>query len=108
MPLFIIEQDPLSWVRGSDVVIVDPPRKGLDPSLLEALRNISTIERKAESSFERLDHSVVLIMLNLEAYTLTLWTVINSLQCVATSVHAQMTKMKRDHGFYVRGKLQFR
>ncbi|GMN57534.1 hypothetical protein TIFTF001_026643 [Ficus carica] len=45
-------KDPLSWVRGSDVVIVDPPRKGLDPSLLEALQNISTIERKAESSFE--------------------------------------------------------
>ncbi|EXC31331.1 hypothetical protein L484_017611 [Morus notabilis] len=45
-------KEPLSWVRGSDVVVVDPPRKGLDPSLLEALCNISSIKHKAESSFE--------------------------------------------------------
>ncbi|PKA54892.1 hypothetical protein AXF42_Ash000727 [Apostasia shenzhenica] len=33
--------DPLHWLKGSDVVIVDPPRKGLDQSLLDALRVIS-------------------------------------------------------------------
>ena len=41
---------------GSDVVVVDPPRKGLDPSLVDALHNISSMERKADSSPERLDH----------------------------------------------------
>ncbi|KAL5973036.1 hypothetical protein ACLOJK_039843 [Asimina triloba] len=30
--------DPLYWLAGSDVVVVDPPRKGLHPSLLDALR----------------------------------------------------------------------
>ncbi|PON61324.1 RNA methyltransferase [Parasponia andersonii] len=45
-------KEPLSWVRGSDVVVVDPPRKGLDPSLLEALRNISSIKHKAVTSFQ--------------------------------------------------------
>ncbi|PSR87487.1 RNA methyltransferase, RsmD protein [Actinidia chinensis var. chinensis] len=39
----------LSWLVGSDVVLVDPPRKGLDPSLLNALRTIPTMESKAKS-----------------------------------------------------------
>ncbi|KAM7506503.1 hypothetical protein LguiA_016956 [Lonicera macranthoides] len=41
--------EPLSWLVGSDVVVVDPPRKGLDPSLLHALRTISSVEQKAKS-----------------------------------------------------------
>ncbi|KAL9683218.1 hypothetical protein QQ045_015037 [Rhodiola kirilowii] len=41
--------EPLSWLVGSDVAIVDPPRKGLDPSLIDALRNISSLERKPKS-----------------------------------------------------------
>lgn len=53
--LLIIIQEPLTWVRGSDVVVVDPPRKGLDPSLLEALQNISSIKHKAESPYHRFD-----------------------------------------------------
>ncbi|XP_030484556.2 uncharacterized protein LOC115701010 [Cannabis sativa] len=43
-------KDPVTWVRGSDVIIVDPPRKGLDPSLIEILQNISSIKHKPESS----------------------------------------------------------
>ncbi|XP_028051966.1 uncharacterized protein LOC114256493 isoform X1 [Camellia sinensis] len=42
--------DPLSWLVGSDVVVVDPPRKGLDPSLLNALRTIPSVERKFKPS----------------------------------------------------------
>ena len=38
---------------GSDVVVIDPPRKGLDASLIDALKNISSVERKAFSSSER-------------------------------------------------------
>ncbi|KAI3919575.1 hypothetical protein MKX01_018398 [Papaver californicum] len=41
--------DPLSWLEGSDVVVVDPPRKGLDPTLVETLRNLFHYERKAKS-----------------------------------------------------------
>ncbi|KAF5746937.1 hypothetical protein HS088_TW06G01113 [Tripterygium wilfordii] len=44
--------EPLSWLMGSDVVVVDPPRKGLDPSLIDALRDLSSVERKAKSSSE--------------------------------------------------------
>ncbi|GKC51336.1 uncharacterized RNA methyltransferase [Tanacetum coccineum] len=39
--------DPLSWLVGSDVLVVDPPRKGLDPALIGALRVIKQAERKA-------------------------------------------------------------
>lgn len=41
------------WIAGSDVVVIDPPRKGLDVSLIDALKNISSIERKVLSSSER-------------------------------------------------------
>lgn len=41
---------------GSDVLVVDPPRKGLDASLVDALRSISSAEYKAKSSSERLDY----------------------------------------------------
>ncbi|PKU70113.1 hypothetical protein MA16_Dca027576 [Dendrobium catenatum] len=34
-------QEPLHWLKGSNVVIVDPPRKGVEQSLLDALRAIS-------------------------------------------------------------------
>lgn len=33
--------EPLHWLEGSDVVVVDPPRKGLHPSLSEALLAVS-------------------------------------------------------------------
>lgn len=44
--------EPLSWLMGSEVVVVDPPRKGLDASLLDVLRTISSLERKAKSAPE--------------------------------------------------------
>lgn len=31
---------------GSDVIVVDPPRKGLDPSLLIALQSVSFMKIK--------------------------------------------------------------
>ncbi|KAK6928513.1 hypothetical protein RJ641_007104, partial [Dillenia turbinata] len=49
--------EPLSWLVGSDVVVVDPPRKGLDQSLLGALQTISMAEHKSklvESSFAKI------------------------------------------------------
>ncbi|KAG4951242.1 hypothetical protein JHK82_044153 [Glycine max] len=42
--------EPFLWLLGSDVVVIDPPRKGLDASLIDALKNISSVERKAFSS----------------------------------------------------------
>ncbi|KAL3644045.1 hypothetical protein CASFOL_011977 [Castilleja foliolosa] len=39
-------KEPLSWLIGSDVVVVDPPRKGLDLSLLNALQNVSFMKTK--------------------------------------------------------------
>jgi hypothetical protein len=44
---------------GSDVIVVDPPRKGLDTSLVDALQNI-TVKLKAKSSSERLEYFVVI------------------------------------------------
>ncbi|KAL6586378.1 hypothetical protein OROMI_001366 [Orobanche minor] len=38
-------KEPLSWLIGSDVV-VDPPRKGLDPPLLTALESVASINIK--------------------------------------------------------------
>ncbi|XP_012070524.1 uncharacterized RNA methyltransferase pc1998 isoform X2 [Jatropha curcas] len=49
--------EPLSWLMGSEVVVVDPPRKGLDSSVVDALRAISSMERKAKSLSE--SHSKV-------------------------------------------------
>ncbi|XP_057437502.1 uncharacterized protein LOC130729693 isoform X2 [Lotus japonicus] len=46
-------KEPLLWLVGSDVVVIDPPRKGLDVSLIDALKDISSIERKVLSSPER-------------------------------------------------------
>ncbi|KAF5190660.1 23S rRNA (uracil-C(5))-methyltransferase RlmCD [Thalictrum thalictroides] len=46
--------EPFSWLVGSDVIVVDPPRKGLDPSLVDALQNLKSYKLKAkafESSF---------------------------------------------------------
>lgn len=40
-------QEPVHWLEGSSVVIVDPPRKGLHPSVITALQKISLSERKA-------------------------------------------------------------
>lgn len=39
-------KEPLSWLLGSDVVIVDPPRKGLDSSLVSALQSLSVMKLK--------------------------------------------------------------
>lgn len=47
----LILQDPLSWLVGSDVIVVDPPRKGLDASLIDALRTISS--HKVKPSLKR-------------------------------------------------------
>lgn len=43
---------PTSWLVGSDVVIVDPPRKGLDNSLIDALRALSSMKGKARALSE--------------------------------------------------------
>ncbi|OIT04676.1 hypothetical protein A4A49_05359 [Nicotiana attenuata] len=43
-------KEPTSWLLGSDVVVVDPPRKGLDPSLVKELRHISALELRTNSS----------------------------------------------------------
>lgn len=40
-------EKPLSWLVGSDVVVVDPPRKGLDSSLIGALQYISSHKVKS-------------------------------------------------------------
>ncbi|CAJ1946629.1 unnamed protein product [Sphenostylis stenocarpa] len=50
-------KDPFLWLVGSDVVVIDPPRKGLDASLIDALKNISSVERKALSSSESTNSS---------------------------------------------------
>ncbi|XP_022928300.1 uncharacterized protein LOC111435166 [Cucurbita moschata] len=42
-------KDPLTWIVGSDVVVVDPPRKGLDASLADTLRDIASLKRKVKS-----------------------------------------------------------
>ncbi|KAL6325666.1 hypothetical protein AAG906_023511 [Vitis piasezkii] len=41
---------PLSWLLGSDVVVVDPPRNGLDPYLVDALQTISFAEKRTKST----------------------------------------------------------
>ncbi|KAK3033473.1 hypothetical protein RJ639_033077 [Escallonia herrerae] len=41
--------DPISWFWGSDVIVVDPPRKGLDPNLVDALCKISALKRSGKS-----------------------------------------------------------
>lgn len=52
MQMLQSQQEPRSWIVGSDVIVVDPPRKGLDPSLVDALQSIPRMELKAKSSFE--------------------------------------------------------
>ncbi|KAI3708652.1 hypothetical protein L2E82_37966 [Cichorium intybus] len=42
-----LAMEPLSWLVGSEVLVVDPPRKGLDPSLISALQAIKSAEHKA-------------------------------------------------------------
>ncbi|GAB4847962.1 hypothetical protein Ancab_027024 [Ancistrocladus abbreviatus] len=42
--------EPFTWLMGSDVVVVDPPRKGLDPSLADALQSIPSLEHTAQTS----------------------------------------------------------
>ncbi|KAH9298880.1 hypothetical protein KI387_030562, partial [Taxus chinensis] len=32
-----VSKGPIQWLEGSDVVVVDPPRKGLDASIIDAL-----------------------------------------------------------------------
>lgn len=45
--------EPTSWLLGSDVVVVDPPRKGLDPSLVKELRHISAVELRTSQRPEK-------------------------------------------------------
>ncbi|KAK1272330.1 hypothetical protein QJS04_geneDACA012650 [Acorus gramineus] len=42
--------EPLHWLEGSDVIVVDPPRKGLDQSVIFALQNLVSSERKAANA----------------------------------------------------------
>ncbi|KAG7558919.1 S-adenosyl-L-methionine-dependent methyltransferase [Arabidopsis thaliana x Arabidopsis arenosa] len=42
--------NPLSWIIGSDVVVVDPPRRGLDASLRQMLESVPSIEKRMRSS----------------------------------------------------------
>ncbi|WOK94490.1 hypothetical protein Cni_G03192 [Canna indica] len=44
--------EPLHWLKGSDVVVVDPPRKGLHPSLIDALRKVALTELKSNQAPE--------------------------------------------------------
>uniref|UniRef100_A0A453GC31 Uncharacterized protein n=1 Tax=Aegilops tauschii subsp. strangulata TaxID=200361 RepID=A0A453GC31_AEGTS len=39
--------EPIHWLEGSSVAIVDPPRKGLHPSVINALQRVALSERKA-------------------------------------------------------------
>ncbi|MCE3050885.1 hypothetical protein HAX54_048352 [Datura stramonium] len=43
--------EPTSWLLGSDVVVVDPPRKGLDLSLVKELRHVSAMELRTSKFF---------------------------------------------------------
>ncbi|MQL76223.1 hypothetical protein Taro_008605, partial [Colocasia esculenta] len=45
--------DSIHWLEGSDVVVVDPPRKGLDASLIDVLKNIGTSGHKTTGVPER-------------------------------------------------------
>jgi hypothetical protein len=40
-------QEPVHWLAGSSVVVVDPPRKGLHPTVISALQRVALSERKA-------------------------------------------------------------
>ncbi|XP_056176577.1 uncharacterized protein LOC115693975 [Syzygium oleosum] len=44
--------EPTSWLVGSDVTVVDPPRKGLEASLVGALQTLPSRELKTRSSPE--------------------------------------------------------
>ncbi|KAK3410336.1 hypothetical protein EUGRSUZ_J02331 [Eucalyptus grandis] len=44
--------EPTSWLVGSDVIVVDPPRKGLEASLVGALQTLPEWELKTRSSPE--------------------------------------------------------
>ncbi|KAL3720401.1 hypothetical protein ACJRO7_005249 [Eucalyptus globulus] len=44
--------EPTSWLVGSDVIVVDPPRKGLEASLVGALQTLPAWELKTRSSPE--------------------------------------------------------
>ncbi|KAL4192519.1 hypothetical protein AMTRI_Chr06g172390 [Amborella trichopoda] len=42
-----VSVEPLYWLENADVVVVDPPRKGLHPSLIEALGKLSKLGKKS-------------------------------------------------------------
>ncbi|CAN6464832.1 unnamed protein product [Victoria cruziana] len=42
-----VATEPLYWLEGSDIVVVDPPRKGLHPSLIEALQKLPSSSKKS-------------------------------------------------------------
>lgn len=82
---------------GSDVVVVDPPRKGLDPSLVEALYNISLMEQKSESASERLDQFSSNLSCGLYFWDVIwfLWEAINSLLKYKISPSTKVKDEKR-------------
>ncbi|WZZ01746.1 hypothetical protein YC2023_074074 [Brassica napus] len=46
----VVSTNPLSWIIGTDVVVVDPPRRGLDASLRQILESVPSIEKRMRSS----------------------------------------------------------
>ncbi|XP_068654272.1 uncharacterized protein [Aristolochia californica] len=45
--------EPLYWLQGSDVVVVDPPRKGLHPSMIAGLQNLPSSKHEASNGCSR-------------------------------------------------------
>ncbi|KAH6758589.1 S-adenosyl-L-methionine-dependent methyltransferases superfamily protein [Perilla frutescens var. frutescens] len=73
-------KEPYSWLMGSDVIVVDPPRKGLDQSLLVALQSVSFMKIKHNLS-ERWGYDGIL------------------------QVPRGRSKWKRDHGYFEKERL---
>ncbi|KAG9446097.1 hypothetical protein H6P81_012225 [Aristolochia fimbriata] len=45
--------EPLYWLQGSDVVVADPPRKGLHPSMIAALQKLPSFKHQASNEWSR-------------------------------------------------------
>eukprot|EP01018_Ginkgo_biloba_P035622 Gb_03591 [translate_table: standard] len=50
-----VSEAPIQWLQGSDVVVVDPPRKGLDASVIDALRTSSLRGQEAVGVSDRVE-----------------------------------------------------
>lgn len=95
-----VEQEPLSWLVGSDVVVIDPPRKGLDPSLIDALQNISSVERRVLSSSERFSFCKLMELVHIEIIAFGRSLIHYKL----TVAQALESRKRKDLGFYVKKK----